>query len=164
MPVLWVCLRHLWHSSMPSSMAFWSTNCAAQDVPALGLRERVRHRTINLGHLRSIIVSATGVSALAGSMFDCALAFLLSKVGSKLMVGSHYRPRLLDWHVRGHHRSEPQATAVTIRDPNVVTVIETVGSTPKLWKFPPCSAGRPFERPSSTSFGNCICEFNEGLQ
>ena len=46
---------------------------------------------------------------------------------------------------------------------DVVNVIEAVGSTLELWKFPPRSTGRPFERPSATSLGDSICELNEGL-
>ena len=46
---------------------------------------------------------------------------------------------------------------------DVVNVIEAVGSTLELRKFPPRSTGRPLERPIATSFGDSICEHNEGL-
>ena len=57
-----------------------------------------------------------------------------------------------------------EAAAVKMCDPNVVNVIETVCSTLQLWEFPPCSASRPFERPSATSFGDSIGKLNERFQ
>ncbi len=46
---------------------------------------------------------------------------------------------------------------------DVVNVIEAVEASLEFWKLPPRSASRPFERPSATSFGDCIGELNEGL-
>ena len=92
-------------------------------------------------------------------MLDFALALLLGKVDGKLMVGGHHRPRLLNW-LASHHRSEPKATAIKTCDPNLLKAIEVI----ELWELPSSSTGRPFERRSSTDFGNCISKFDKRLQ
>ncbi len=100
-----------------------------------------------------------GVSALAARMCGCALAPLLVKVVSKLLVGSHHHPRFLNG-LAGHNRSEPKATAMKTCDPNALKATKV----DKLWKLPPSSAGRPLEGPSPTDIGKSTSKVNERLQ
>ena len=44
-----------------------------------------------------------------------------------------------------------------------VKVVEAVAFAAQFWQFPPRGTGGPFERPGATSFGDSICEHNEGL-
>ena len=95
-------------------------------------------------------------------MLGFALTSLGPEVGCERMVCCQDGPRLLDWRTI-NDRLKTKAASMKMGDSDVVNVIEAAGSALELWKFPPRGTGRPFERSSSTSFGDSICERNEGL-
>ena len=95
-------------------------------------------------------------------MFGLALTSLGPEVGCERMVCCQVGPRLLDWRTI-NDRLKTKAASMKMGDSDVVNVIEAAGTALQLWQLPPRCTGRPFERPSATSFGDSICEHNEGL-
>ena len=152
----WIAITH------GQQHGFWVNRLCCTGCASTGTLGTLETSNTQFGHGWGVIFSAFGVFSLALNMLGFALTSLGPNIGCERMVCRQDGLRLLDWGLI-NDRSKTKAASMKMGYSDVVNVIEAVGSTLELWKFPPRSTGRPLERPSATSFGDSICERNEGL-